>query len=78
MTMVTTQLTQGTQLSRYQAYQLAVGGPWMTAAEARDAENLPPQEPMPNAPDDESQRPLEAVNAGPSAAQVSATAGSQP
>lgn len=75
MTMVTTQLTQGTQLSRYQAYQLSVGGPWMSAPEAREMENLPPQEMLASTPDDDTQRPLEAVNVGPSTAQVNATTG---
>lgn len=37
-------LTRGVQLSRYQSWQLAVGGPWMTREEAREAEGLPPLE----------------------------------
>lgn len=38
-------LTRGTQLSRAQAYQLATGNAaWMTPAEVREAEGLPPME----------------------------------
>lgn len=35
-------LTMGTMLERYQAYQIAAGKPWMTTAEVRQAENMPP------------------------------------
>lgn len=72
MSMITSQLTEGTQLTRYQAYQLAVGAPWMTAAEARDAEGLPPQE-LPDV--DESQRPLVAASIGGETAQIAAATG---
>jgi HK97 family phage portal protein len=75
MTMITSQLTEGTQLARYQAYQLAVGAPWMSAPEAREAEGLPPQEMAANLADDDSQRPMEPANVGPSTAQIGATTG---
>ena len=59
MKMVTSALTEGTQLARYQGYQLATGNAaWMSAAEAREAEGLPPQEMMMMGPDDDSQRPM--------------------
>lgn len=35
-------LLRGTTRERYQAYQVAVGGPWMSRNEARRRENLPP------------------------------------
>jgi HK97 family phage portal protein len=44
MRMETEPLTRSTQLSHAQALQLAVGGPWMTQQEARDAWRLPPRE----------------------------------
>ena len=46
-------LLQGTTLERYQAYQLATGGPWMAGNDARRKENLPPRPGM-----DEVLRPL--------------------
>jgi HK97 family phage portal protein len=49
MSMDVTQLSQGTQLARAQAWQLALGGkPWMLPDEVREQEKLPPQE-MPEA-----------------------------
>lgn len=44
MEMVTRKLTAGTQYEQAQAFQLAVGKPWMTAEEARDEIGLPPVE----------------------------------
>lgn len=42
----TSGLTQGSQLARAQAWQLALGSeqPWMTSDEVREAEGLPPRE----------------------------------
>lgn len=44
MEMSTRKLTSGTQYEQAQTYQLAVGGPWMSAEEARDEVGLPPTE----------------------------------
>lgn len=74
MTMVTSQLTEGTQLARYQAYQLATGNAaWMAPSEAREAENMPPMEMT--MPDDDSQRPMMMPDRGPSDAMIAATTG---
>jgi HK97 family phage portal protein len=70
-----TALTSAAQLSRYTAYNFAVGGPWMSAAEAREAEGLPPQEMMPNMPDDDTQRPMDPAMVGPSMEQVTNVTG---
>lgn len=57
MTMITSQLTEGTQLDRYTAYGIATGqSAWLSVSEAREAENLPPMEVL--GPDDDSQRPM--------------------
>ena len=37
-------LTRGEQLTRYQAWQVAIDSGWITRAEVRDAEGYPPQE----------------------------------
>jgi phage portal protein BeeE len=39
-----TPLTRGEQLTRYQAWESALRAGWITPAEVRDAEGLPPQE----------------------------------
>jgi HK97 family phage portal protein len=44
MEMDTSSLTRGTQYTRAQAWQLALGRPWMSVEEVREAEGLPPQE----------------------------------
>lgn len=44
MEMSTRKLTSGTQYEQAQAYQLAVGAPWMMPEEARDEMGLPPVE----------------------------------
>jgi phage portal protein BeeE len=77
MKIMTAQLTEAAQLNRYTAYNFAVGGPWMSAAEAREMEGLPPQEAMTmmGAPDDDSQRPMTMPDTAPSAAVVAATTG---
>ena len=72
---LTSSLTEAAQLSRYQALQLAVGGPWMTVPEARDAEGLPPTESS-IAPLQESQRPLTPIDLSPQPAITAATTGS--
>ena len=76
MRMDPTRLTEGTQLARYQAYQLATGNAaWMAGEEAREAEGLPPQE-MPTMMDDDSQRPMGPMpSMKPAAGVVAATTG---
>jgi phage portal protein BeeE len=77
MTMISSVLTEGTQLARAQAWQLALGGggntPWMTPEEVREKEGLPPQEAVTELPDDA--KPLIPANPTPSQAVVSATVG---
>lgn len=75
MSMVTSGLTEGTQLARFQAYQLATGNAaWMTGAEAREFEGMPPIEQSP-ANDDDSQRPLTPIDPQPTQAIIAATTG---
>lgn len=51
MEMDTTRLTQGTQYTRAQSWQLATGNqPWMDPEEVREAEGLPPREIVPPKP----------------------------
>lgn len=76
---VTTSLTEGTQLSRFTSYNFAVNGPrpWMTPDDVRESEGMPPMEAdMMTMPDDDSQRPLLPMpNMQPQAATVAATTG---
>lgn len=80
MTMISSVLTEGTQLARAQSWQLAIGSPenpgWMTREEVREAEGLPPEEAMTAIPDTED-KPMMPMNTGPSQAIVSATVGGQ-
>lgn len=76
MSMVRSGLTEGTQLARFQAYQLATGNAaWMAGAEAREAEGMPPMEMAPGMPDDDSQRPLDPIDPMPTQAIIAATTG---
>lgn len=74
MSMITSQLTEGTQLARYQSYQLATGAAaWLSPAEAREMENLPPIEQL--GPDDDSERPFMPESLQPTENIIAATAG---
>lgn len=73
-------LTEGTQLSRFTAYNFAANGPrpWMNTDDIRDAEGMPPMEldPMAELPEDDSQRPMMPMpKTMPQAASIAATTG---
>jgi len=76
MSMVTSGLTEGTQLIRYQSYQLATGAAaWMTPAEAREAEGLPPVESLPEGMASDSQQPAVLEPMRPDQVVIAATTG---
>jgi len=66
----TTAITQGSQESRYRAWQIATGKPWMDAEEVRAKEGLPPGAPEP----DPSPAPASPSGAGDPSEKVGANA----
>lgn len=76
MSMVRSGLTEGTQLARFQAYQLATGNvAWMLGEEAREAEGMPPMEMTSPATDDDTQMPMMPAPMAQPAAMIEQTTG---
>jgi hypothetical protein len=77
--MIASPLTEGTQLTRAQAWQLATGNqPWMTVEEVRESEGLPPQEMPDMAQDMADMMKAPAGNAPAEQAAVDSTMGMMP